>query len=223
MWAERGRTMSDYLREYDYPQSTGDGMTKLTPSLNPARYLLGIAFGVSLWNIIFIIKYKCQWCIYDRELAIIVFVLFIAVNAFLFIAFFYFLVFYYIRQPMLKISNSCPRLGEKVTLTWTLPYYRSIKSLVITLDRVESIEGIKCLYTSLTPYKKSVIASMKLVDTTEKRDIGSGNVEFKTPDSSMHSFSDSRCQIIWQLRLHTGKKWNDHRFEYIINVQPHEV
>ncbi len=156
--------MSDYSKKYDYPQSAGDGMTKLTPSLNPARYLLGIAFGISLWNIIFIIKHKWQWCIDDRELAIIVFGLSIAVNAFLFIAFFYFLVFYYIRQPVLKISNNCPRLGEKVALTWALPDYRSIKNLVITLERVESIEKTIYLYASLPTYKKSAIAS-KVLDT----------------------------------------------------------
>ncbi|MFA6100948.1 MAG: hypothetical protein WCV67_00395 [Victivallaceae bacterium] len=194
------------------------GMTELAPSSKPTLSLLVIAFCALLWNSVFITQYKYQWYINDRESAIILLGFFIAGNAALLIAFCYFLVFYYIGQPRLKISNRCPRLGEKVALAWELPDYRSINRLAITLEGFESMEN---LYEEKFP--KNVIASIKLADTADKRDIKSGTAEFKIPGNSMHSFTAGRFQIIWQLKLYAEKEWKDRRLEYIIEVQPHEV
>ncbi len=209
--------MPDYVKTSDSPQSSWNGMTELKSSSSPALSLLVIAFCALLWNSIFITHYKYQGRIDDRESAIILLGLFIVVNVALFVVFCYFLVFYYIGQPKLKISSKCPRLGEKVALAWELPDYRSITRLTIILEGFERIEN---LYEEKFP--KSTIASIKLADTTETRDIRYGTAEFKIPGDSMHSFTAGRFQIIWQLKLHAEKKWNDRRLEYIVEVQPHE-
>ncbi len=194
------------------------GMTELKSSSSTALSLIIISFCALLWNSIFITQYKYQWTIDDKESSIILLGFFIAVNIALFIAFCYYLVFYYIRQPMLKISNISPRLGEKVAVTWELPDYRSVSRLSIILEGFESIEN---LYKEKP--SQSIIASIRLTDTIEKRDIRSGSAEFNIPGNSMHSFTAGRFQIIWHLKLHAEKEWKDRRIKYIINVQPHEV
>lgn len=211
------------MKRYDSPQSAGNGMTELTPSPNPTRTLIGIAFGTLFWNSISIILYKYQGDICDKESAIMLLGLFIVVNVVLFVAFCYFLVFYHIGRPTLKISSRCPRLGDNVALTWKLPDYRSITHLTIILEEFENVECTKCTSEDDSTPRKSVIASIKLMDTAEKREIKSGSIEFKIPGDAMHSFADYNCQIIWQLKLQAAKKWMDRRFEYTINVQPYEV
>lgn len=204
------------------------GMTKLTAPSKSTWYLLGIAFGALLWNSLYIQYNKCISGIFDRESAIIFIGLFIAVNIVLFIAFCYYLVFYHIRQPRLRISNRSPRPGEIVAVTWELPDYHSITRFRLTLEGLESMGNIENMenteYVSGENQEiRSVFLSIKLADTMEKHDIKSGSAEFKIPWNSMHSFDDGRFQIVWQLKLHAEKAWKDRRIKYIINVQPYEV
>lgn len=210
--------MPENAKMYGSSQSPRNGMTELKSSSSPVLYLLVIAFCTLVWNSISIPIYKYQRVTYDREWAIILLGLYIVVNAAFLIAFCYFILIYFIGQPKLKISNISPRLGEKVAVTWELPDYRSVSRLSIILEGFESIEN---LYEEKP--SKSAIASIKLADTTEKREIKSGSAEFNIPGNSMHSFTAGRFQIIWQLKLHAEKEWKDHRIKYIINVQPYEV
>lgn len=205
------QTMSD-VKMHDSSQSSGNGMTELKSSSNPTLSLLVIAFCTLVWNSTSILLYKYQRDIYDREWTIILMGLYIVVNAAFLIAFCYFMVLYFIGQPKLKISSTSPMLGEKVAVTWELPDYRSVSRLSIALEGFESMDGKNCTFTSI-----------KVADTTEKREIKSGAAEFKIPGDAMHSFDDGRFQIIWQLKLHAEKAWKDHRIKYIINVQPYEV
>ena len=186
-------------------------MTELKSSSSPALSLLVIAFCALVWNSTSILLYKYQRDTYDREWAIILLGLYIIVNTAFLIAFCYFMVLYFIGQPKLKISSTSPMLGEKVAITWALPDYRSASRLSIILEGLESMDGKNCIFTSI-----------KVADTTETRDIRYGTAEFKIPGDSMHSFTAGRFQIIWQLKLHAEKKWNDRRLEYIVEVQPHE-
>lgn len=204
--------MPENVKMHDPSRSSGNGMTKLKSSSSPAQSLLVIAFCALVWNSTSILLYKYQRDTYDREWAIILLGLYIIVNAAFLIAFCYFMVLYFIGQPKLKISSTSPMLGEKVAITWELPDYRSASRLSIILEGLESMDGKNCTFTSI-----------KVADTTENQDIKSGSAEFKIPGNSMHSFDDSRFQIIWQLKLHAEKEWKDRRIKYIINVQPYEV
>ena len=204
------------------------GMTKLTPSSKSTWYLIGIAFGALLWNCLYIQYFKSVIDSFDRESAIIFMGLFIAVNIVLFIAFCYYLVFYHIRRPMLKISNRNPRPGEIVAVTWELPDYHSITRFRLTMEGLESMGNIENMEDTEYASRKnqeirSVFLSIILADTMEKHDIKSGAAEFKIPGDAMHSFDDGRFQIVWQLKLYAAKKWKDRRIKYTINVQPYAV
>ncbi|MEI8244951.1 MAG: hypothetical protein WCI51_03925 [Lentisphaerota bacterium] len=209
------QSMTENLKIYGSSQSPRNDMTELTPYSKPGGYLIGTVVFALFWNIIFLILYKNM---YSKNSIILLMVLFIAVDVYLFITFCYFLGSY--RQPRLKVSNKCPRIGETVTLAWELPDYRSITRLVITLEGFEHMDVP--LYDA--PYTcRNAIASIILTDTTEIPEIKTGSAEFKIPWNSMHSFDDGRFQIVWQLKLHAEKAWKDRRIKYIINVQPYEV
>ena len=209
------QSMTENLKIYGSSQSPRNDMTELTPYSKPGGYLIGTVVFALFWNIIFLILYKNM---YSKNSIILLMVLFIAVDVYLFITFCYFLGYY--RQPRLKVSNKCPRIGETVTLAWELPDYRSITRLVITLEGFEHMDVP--LYDA--PYTcRNAIASIILTDTTEIPEIKTGSAEFKIPWNSMHSFDDGRFQIVWQLKLHAEKAWKDRRIKYIINVQPYEV
>ncbi|MHB9140139.1 MAG: hypothetical protein ACYC4Q_12115 [Victivallaceae bacterium] len=210
-------------RKDDFSYSAGNGMTELTASLNLTWYLAGIVLFALFWNCAFTLFHKYQWFADDRESAVIFLGVFIAGNVFWFITFCYYMLFYYIGQPMLKISNPSPRLGEEVTLAWELPDYRSVSRLVIALEGFECLEDISGEKTADSLPHTHVIASVKLADTAEMRDMKSGNAVFKIPGGSMHSFDCYRFKIVWQLKLQAEKKWKDRRLEYVINVKPYEI
>ena len=206
--------MPDYVKTSDSPKAAVIGMTELTPYSKPGGYLTGIAVFALFWNSIFQILYKSM---YSRDSIILLMVLFIAVDVYLFITFCYFLGSY--RQPRLKISSKCPQIGEIVTLAWELPDYRSITRLVISLEGFEHMDVP--LYDA--PYAcKNAIASIILTDTTKKTEIKSGSAEFKIPENLMSSFADGKCRIIWKLKLQAEKRWNDSQLEYLIDVQPYQ-
>jgi len=205
--------MPDYVKTSDSPQDAVISMTELTPYSKPGGYLTGTIVFALFWNIIFLILYKNM---YGKDSIILLMVLFIAVDVYLFISFCYFLGSY--RQPRLKISSKCPRTGETVSLAWELPDYRSITRLVIKLEGFEHMDVP--LYDA--PYTcKNAIASIILTDTMKIPEIKTGSAEFKIPENSMPSFIDGKCRIVWQLKLQAKKKWNDSQLEYIIDVQPH--
>lgn len=210
-------------RKDDFSSSAGNSMTGLTASLNLTWCLAGIVFFALFWNCAFMLCHKYQCFAYDREWAIILPGVFIAGDVFWFIAFCYYMLFYYIKRPTLKISNPSPRLGEEVTLAWELPDYRSVNRLVISLEGFERLEDISGEKTVGSSPRTHVIASVKLADTAEMRDMKSGNAVFKIPSDSMHSFDCERFKIIWHLKLQSEKKWKDRRLEYVINVKPYEV
>lgn len=207
--------MPDYVKNYVSPKVAGSDMTYLTPYSKPKGYLIGTGVFALFWNSIFLILYKSMD---SRDSTILLMVIFIAVDVYLFITFCYFVGS--CRQPVLKISNKCPWTGAPVTLAWELPDYRSITRLVITLEGFEHMDVP--VYDA--PYTcKNAIASIKLADTTEIPEIKSGCAEFKIPENLMSSFADGKCRILWQLKLQVEKKRNDRRLEYIIDVQPQKV
>lgn len=206
------QNMSD-VKMHDSSRSSGNCMIELTPYSKPGGYLIGTVVFALFWNSIFLILYKNM---YSKNSIILLMVLFIAVDVYLFITFCYFLGSY--RQPRLKVSNKCPRIGETISLAWELPDYRSITRLVITLEGFEHMDVP--LYDA--PYTcRNAIASIILTDTTRIPEIKTGSAEFKIPENLMSSFVAGKCRIVWKLKLQAKKKWNDSRLEYIIDAQPH--
>ena len=205
--------MPDYVKTSDSPQAAVISMTELTPYSKPGGYLIGTFVFALFWNSIFLILYKSM---YSKNSIILLMVIFIAIDVYLFITFCYFLGSY--RQPRLKVSNKYPRIDETVTLAWELPDYRSITRLAITLEGFEHMDVP--LYDA--PYTcKNAVASIILTDTTKIPEIKTGSAKFKIPGNLMSSFIDGKCRIVWQLKLQVKKKWNDRQLEYIIDVQPH--
>lgn len=133
----------------------------------------------------------------------------------------YYFIAMFNSKVVVTISNSCPQLGEKVTLSWKILNSANINRLEIYLKAEESATYQTRGKDNNTCIRKSIFESLKLLETDNKAAIHIGKTQFSIPLNSMHSFDGKNNKISWEITLHGDiKRFPDLKCEYPVTVMP---
>lgn len=212
------RSETSYVRERD-----SSGETVLHPVSTPLKTFLGTTLGAVLWNglvSIFVYQAVKSWGTNNVEWFLSFFIIpFVLVGLLLIFMIFYTLLQLFNPKPVLKILPSSPALGERVSLSWEIPDYRSISRLEIKLEGSEEVKYRSKEDSICTA--KNLFEQIGVVETEQPLEISAGNVTFSMPRESMHSFDAKNNKIIWRLKLRGHKRlFPNLSYEYTIDVLP---
>lgn len=123
--------------------------------------------------------------------------------------------------PTLTLSRQLIPLGGEATVAWEFDRSpRSIRSLKLTLKGIEEARYRRgtSTYTDTETFHEEV-----LFESTDPYEIAEGNLHFRIPDETMHSFNGNNNKIKWQVQFQGEiPLWPDVSSSFSIRVVPHE-
>ena len=203
--------------------SGGEAVLKTKSS--PLKNFAGILFFALIWNgiiSIFVTKAVQSWSTNNVEWFLSFFMIpFVLVGLGTIAGVIYYFIAMFNSKVVVTISNSCPQLGEKVTLSWKILNSANIDRLEIYLKAEESATYQTHGKNNNTCIRKSIFESLKLLETDNKDAIHIGKTQFSIPLNSMHSFDGKNNKISWEITLHGDiKRFPDLKCEYPVTVMP---
>ena len=212
----------NYVREY-----ASNGGSVLQPVSTPLKTFFGVIVGAVFWNgivSVFVIQAVKSWSSNNVEWFLSLFMIpFVLVGLVLIFMVFYTLLQIFNPRPVLKLDPASPALGERVSLSWEIPDYRSINRLEIKLEGYEEVK-YRSKNSDSDSIDKNVFEQLRIADINDQREITAGNIEFTMPRDSMHSFDADNNKIIWLLKLHGRRNlFPDLKYEYYVKIMPEKV
>ena len=125
-------------------------------------------------------------------------------------------------RPLLKVSASPLRLGDRLEIRWN--YTQSVASITqMTLTLVGREEATYRRGTTTTT-DKNEFARFTIADLKMQNQIASGRTEITIPLDVVPSFAANNNRIVWVLELKQQvRNWPDTKQEYPLTLNPAEV
>lgn len=201
------------------------GETVLKMKSSPLKNFAGMLFFALFWNgivSIFVVQAVKSWSTSNVEWFLSFFMIpFVLVGLATIGGVVYCFIALFSSKVVVTISNPCPQLGEKVTLSWRIVNSSAVDRLEIYLKGEERATYQEQGKDNNTRTRTSIFESLKLLETDNRDAIHIGRTQFSIPLDSMHSFDGRNNKISWEITLHGDiKRFPDLKCEYPVTVMP---
>jgi hypothetical protein len=125
-------------------------------------------------------------------------------------------------RPLLTVSSTSPRLGERVHVEWR--FRGSAKRLTQLKIFLEGREEVSYRRGTSTHTDREVFAQLPIVETSDQHQIQHGTTSVTVPEDTMHSVAADNNKIVWEIKV-AGEipRWPDVDESFEVSVRPRAV
>jgi hypothetical protein len=215
------RTIDSRESEAAHEISAGPAVLEAGQS-RAGKIIGGIIFAL-IWNgivSVFLYILISEWSRGDRQWFLAIFLVpFVLVGLAAIVMVFHFILAAFNPRPRITLSQSEPRLGDRLLLDWRFDGRpQRIQQLEIFLEGREEATYQRGTDTHTD---REVFARIPIADSSVDYEIAQGNIEVAIPDDTMHSFAGDNNKIVWSLKVAGDiPRWPDVDDEFEIKIRP---